>query len=63
MSPVLGACPEKPTASMTSPLHGEACEGANPVQAGLTRRHLRTSRAGKASVAAGAEEVSDSTKR
>jgi hypothetical protein len=33
------------------------------MQAGLTRRHLRASRAEQASVVAGAEEVSDSTKR
>jgi hypothetical protein len=48
---------------MTSPQSGEACEGVRPLQAGLTRRHLRASRAEKASVVIGAEEVSDSTKR
>jgi hypothetical protein len=36
--------------------------GVRSLQAGLTRRHLRASRVEKASVVAGAEEVSDSTK-
>jgi len=46
---------------MTSGLRPEACE-RTLLQAGLTRRHRRVSLAEQASVGAGAEAVSDSTK-